>query len=355
MNRPLSSQARHVSSVGLLAAFLLSFAVLAVMASSARGDVIKPLVVLGPTSVANGTAVVSGTVGLPSSTAELTINGHPVALQAGGHFAATVNLAGQSHLSLAIRNPLTGETTTTKIPLNTNILGPGGLLGPGVLSALEQAAVSILKPIDGFKILDGLPLRIEGSVLNKDKLAGLTVNGVDVLRLIGPDGGFKVQLPGTTKEVTVTVTDRQSVSQETVLPVERTTSAGPSTTTTPVGRTVEAGSALGLRIASVRYRLKGIKRTNRLSVVVTVKDRRGLLVRNAAVGVRSAKARAITRNPKAKRTNLRGQSSFVLKVRNRTFGKRLRLVIVAKTPLAKQRKASSVRIPRLAKRPAARR
>lgn len=351
MNRPLSSQARHVSGVALLAAFLLSFAVLAVTASSAHGDAIKPLVVLGPTTVLNGTAVVSGTVGLPSSSAELTINGHPVALQAGGHFAATVNLGGQSHLSLAIRNPLTGETTTTRIPLNTNILGPGGLLGPGVLSALEQAAVSILKPIDGFKILDGLPLRIEGSVLNKDKLAGLTVNGVEVLGVIGPDGGFKVQLPGTTKEVIVTVTDRQSVSQETVLPVERTT----STTTVPVGRTVEAASAVGLRIASVRYRLKGIKRTKRLAVIVTVKDRRGLLVRNAAVGVRSAKARAITRNPKAKRTNLRGQSSFVLKVRNRTFGKRLRLVIVAKTPQTKQRKASSVRIPRLAKRPAARR
>jgi hypothetical protein len=355
MNRPLSSGARHVSGVGLLAAFLLSFAVLAVTASSARGDVVKPLVVLGPTTVLNGTAVVTGTVGLPSSSAQLTINGQPVALQIGGHFAATVNLAGQSNLSLAIRNPLTGETTTTNIPLNTNILGPGGLLGPGVLSALEQAAVSILKPIDGFKIVDGLPLRIEGSVLDKDKLASLTVNGVDVLGLVGPDGGFKVQLPGTTKEVTVTVTDRQSVSQETVLPVERTTSTIPSGTAAPVGRTVDAAGAVGVRIASVRYRLKGIKRTKRVTVLVTVKDQRGLLVRNAAVGVRSAKARAITRNPKAKRTNIRGQSSFVLIVRNRSFGKRLRLVIVAKTPQAKQQKASSVRIPRLAKRPAARR
>jgi hypothetical protein len=354
MNRPISAQAKHVSGVGLIAASLLAFAVLAVHATSARGEVIKPLVVLGPTTVANGTAVVSGTVGLPSSAARLTINGHPVALQAGGHFAATLNLAGQSVLSLAIRNPLSGETTTTNIPLTTNIVGPGGLIGPGVLSALEEAAVNILKPIDGFKILDGLPLRIEGSVLDKDKLASLTVNGVDALGFLGRDGGFKVQVPGATKEVTVTVTDRQGVTQQTVLPVERTTTTTPATgTTAPVGRTVNAANAVGIRIASVRYYTRGIRRTKRFRVVVTVKDRRGLLVRNAAVGFRSTKVRVIIKNPKAKRTNIRGQSAFVLKVRNRSFGKRLRFIVIAKTSQAKQRTASAVRLPRLAKRPAA--
>jgi hypothetical protein len=351
MNRPLSSQVRDVTRVGLLAALLLAFAALTVLATSARGDVIKPLVVLGPTTVANGTAVVSGTVAAPASGAQLTINGQPVGLQSDGTFSATVNLAGQSNLNLAVENPLTGETTTTNIPLTTNIVGPGGVIGPGVLSAIEQAGATLLKPIDGFKILDGLPLEVGGSVLNRDNLAGLTVNGTDVLGLLGPDGAFKLQVPGTTREITVSATDRQGVTQTSVFPVQHISTTGAA----PVGRTVNAAGAVGVRIASVRYRLKGIKRTKRLTVVVTVKDRRGLLVRSAAVGVRSAKVRAIRKNPKAKRTNIRGQSAFVLKVRNRSFGKRLRLVIVAKTPQAKQRKASSVRLPRLAKRPASRR
>src|SRR5919108_3931362 len=120
MNRALSSPARQVSIFGLVAAFLLALGVLAALTPSAPADVVKPVVVLGPTTVANGTAVVSGTVGLPSSNAELTINGHPVGLLAGGDFAATVDLAGQSVLSLAVRNPLTGETMTTNIPLTTN-------------------------------------------------------------------------------------------------------------------------------------------------------------------------------------------------------------------------------------------
>jgi hypothetical protein len=359
MHRPLTAHATRVSGVGLLAALLLAFAALAVHTSSARGDVIKPLVVLGPTTVLNGTAIVSGTVALPASAADLKINGQPVGLQADGRFFAIVNLAGQSVLSLMIRNLLSGETTTITIPLNTNIVGPGGLIGPSVLATLEQAAVTILKPLEGFKIVDGLPLRIEGSVLDKDKLASLTVNGIDVLKILGPDGGFAIPLPGTTKEVRVVITDRQSVSQETVFPVERTAGATgtgpPAGTSSPLGRTVEAAQAVGVRIASVRYNTRGIKRTKRFRVVITVKDRRGLLVRNAAVGFRSTKVRVITKNPQAKRTNIRGQSSFVLKVRNRSFGKRLQFLVIAKTPQAKQRKISSVRLPRLARRTAARR
>ena len=44
---------------------------------------------------------------------------------------------------------------------------------PEVLSAIEQAGVSLLKPADGFKILDGLPLDVQGGVLDREKLANL--------------------------------------------------------------------------------------------------------------------------------------------------------------------------------------
>jgi hypothetical protein len=113
----------------------------------------------------------------------------------------------------------------------------------------------------------------------------------------------------------------------------------------PVGRTVEASQAVGVRIARVRYFTRGVRRTKRLRVVVTVKDRRGFLVRNASVSVRSVKPRWILRNPKAKRTTGFGQASFVLTAGQRAFGKRLKLVILAKTPQAKHRKAGSVRLP----------
>jgi hypothetical protein len=314
--------------------------------ASAQADVVKPLVVLGPTTVLNGTAAVSGTIGLPGSMAELTINGQPVAVDATGSFAATLNLDGASRLTLAIRNSK-GEKMTTSIPLTTNIIGPGGLLAPSVLADLEHAAVTILKPLDGFKIFDNLPLRIEGSVLDKDRLTELKVNGFEALGQIGADNHYSVQVPGTSRAITLSFTDRQGVTQRTEVPVEHVPASGsaPSTPASPVGRTVEASEAVGVQIARVRYFTKGIRRTKRLRVVVTVKDRRGFLVRNASVSVRSVKPRWILRNPKAKRTTGLGQTSFVLTAGQRAFGKRLKLVVLAKTPQAKHRKAGSVRLP----------
>jgi hypothetical protein len=341
MNRAISPQGSRARRFGLLGAFLLAAGILAVLAPSAPADVIKPSIILGPSTVANGTAVLSGTLGLLHSNADLTINGQPVAVDADGHFLATVNLNGQSSLAFSTRNQLTGETMTTTIPLTTDIVGLGGLISPDVLSDLEDAAVTILKPLGGFQVVGGEPLQVAGSVLNKDNLAGLKVNGMDVLGQVGPDGSFGAQVAGTTKALRLTVTDRQGVSQGTVIPVQQIPA------TTALGSSVDASNAVGVRIASVRYRLRNIRRTKRLRVIVSVKDRRGLLVRNAAVGVRSARARWIARNPRAKRTNGSGQSAFVLTVRNRSFGRRLVLRIVTKTPQARARKTSAVRLPRL--------
>jgi hypothetical protein len=314
---------------------------LLVLTPSATADLVKPLITLGPTTVLNGTAVVTGTVAPTLSNAQLTINGQPVGVDATGTFAATVNLGGVSSLNLVLSNSK-GETMSTRIPLTTNIIGPGGIIPPSVLADLERAVVTLLKPIDGFKILDNLPLRVEGSVLDKGKLAELKLNGIDLLGSLGGDHTFTVQVPGTTKVITISATDQRGVTQETQVPVQHGTTGAAA----PTGRTVEASQAVGVRIARVRYVLKGVKRTKRLRVIVTVKDSRGFLIRNAAVSVRSLKAGPIVRNPKAKRTTRLGQAAFVLKARQRTFGKRLRLVVIAKTPQAKTRKASSVRLPR---------
>jgi hypothetical protein len=340
------AKTRHLGLTALLATAVAALAMLAVTTPSAPGEVLSPAITLGPVTVANGTAVVAGSIGVPISGVHLSVNGQPLGIDAAGNFSGVVNLGGLSFLTLRLSNSA-GEVTSVSIPLNSSILGPGGVIPADILKALEKAAVSILKPLEGFRIQDGLPLRIEGSVGDRGSLATLTVNGQDVLGLLGQDRIFTIQLPGTTKEVSVTASDTQGVSQTSTVPVLHTTSMF----TTPAGRTVSAAGAQGVRIAKIRYITKNVRRTKRMRMVVTIRDRRGLLVRNATVSVRSRYARRIARNPRAKKTNRVGQAAFLLRARNRAFGRRLVMITVAKTPRAKASKRSSVRIPRLKRAP----
>jgi hypothetical protein len=325
-------------------ALLASTTIALVGARPAPGELVGPIVTLGPTTVLNGVGTVSGTLaGTSPSSAQLTINGQPVAVNAAGQFSAIVNLSGQSALTLGVRNPATGEVTTLNVPLTTNLIGPGGVISPSVLSALEQAALAVTKPIGGFVSLgDDKPITVSGSVGNRDQLAGLSVNGVDALSAVRPDGSFAVPIPGTSREVTVLMTDKQGVSQTITYPVERT--AQSSTTT------VSAAQAVGVRITSVRFFAKKIKKTKRLRMLVTVKDRRGLKIRGAVINVVSTKGGRLVRRAVAKRSNKAGQVGYVLRLRPKAFGKRLVLVTTAKTPKAKAAKRISVRLPRLATR-----
>lgn len=325
-----------------------ALAFLAVAAPSAPGEVVSPAVTLGPMTVANGTATVAGSLGSPSSGLQISVNGQPLQIDGAGNFSGAVNLNGQSNLTFRVSNAA-GEVTSVSIPLTSNVVGPGGVIPPDVLSSLEKAAVSILKPIDGFGIVDELPLLIEGSVGDPGSLSGLKVNGQDAFGLLGADRSFSIAVPGTTREVSVTATDHRGVSQTSTAPVLHTSSIF----ATAAGRSVAAAGAQGVRIARIRYITRNVRRTKRLRVVVTVKDRRGLLVRNASVSVRSRFGGRIFRNPRAKRTNRVGQAAFLLRARNAAFGKRLVMITVAKTPSAKTSKASAVRLPRL--RSAARR
>jgi hypothetical protein len=324
-------------------ALLASTTIALVGARPAPGELVGPVVTLGPTTVLNGVATVSGTLaGTSPSSAQLTINGQPVGVNAAGQFLGIVNLNGQSALTLGVRNPATGEVTTLNVPLTSNLIGPGGVISPSVLSALEQAALAVTKPIGGFVSLgDHLPITVGGSVGNRDQLAGLSVNGVDALSAVRPDGGFSVPIPGTSREITVLMTDKQGVSQTITYPVERTAQSS---------TTVSAAQAVGVRITSVRFFAKKIKKTKRLRMLVTVKDRRGLKIRGAVINVVSTKGGRLVRRAVAKRSNKAGQVGYVLRLRPKAFGKRLVLVTTAKTPKAKAAKRISVRLPRLATR-----
>lgn len=324
----------------VLAVVLASIAM--VFAGSANAEPVGPVVNLGPTTVVNGVAVVSGTVGAPRSGVTLSVNGQPLGINAAGQFTGIVNVAGQSSLDLAVSNPLTGEVTRTSIPLTTGLIGLTGILSPTALSALRQAGVDLNKPLGGFKILDQLPLTIGGSVLNKDELASIKINGIDVLGLIGSGGGFSVQIPGTSKEVTIMLTDKQGVSTTTTYPVTHQTTI----IQTPVGGSVSAAGAIGLRITKVQYFTRLVRSKKRLRAVVTVKDTRGYRVRNATVSLRSLRPRLVVGKTGIKRSNKMGQVSFLIRVRPRALGKRLFALANARTPSAKAQKKTSVRLPR---------
>jgi hypothetical protein len=325
---------RTLAALAAAASVLLSLA----GAAGAPADVVAPSITLGPTTVLNGVAAVSGSVAEPSSgSAQLSVNGQPLDLNAAGQFAGIVNLNGQSVLSFTVQNPATGDTSTATIPLTSNLVGPGGVVSSEALDALEQAAVSVLKPVGGFISVDGKPIQVGGSVGDDDGLVTLSVNGLDALSTLEPNGGFTVPVPGTSKEITLLMTDKEGVTLETRYQVVQSTSY------------VAAADADGVRITKIRYFTKGVKTKKRMRMVVTVKDRRNLNVYGAVVTVRSVRTHRIVGRAKVKHTNTKGKATFVLQVRKAGFGKRFAIVTTAQTPKAKASKRTSIRLPRLAR------
>jgi hypothetical protein len=337
---------RRPLSLALVLALLVAASL--VLAPSGRAQALKPTVKLGPITVLNGVATVTGTVNvLTPINARLTINGHPIGLKTDGTFVANLDVTGQSALVLEVTNPLTGDRSTVSIPL-TSIVGPGGVVPGNVVTAIERALITILEPLGGFVSLGGEPIRVEGSVGNRDQLVGLTVNGVDVLGALRPDGGFSILVPGTSTTVTVVATSPEGASSTTTYPVAQPAAAAPAV------RTVTVAQAAGVRVASVRYIAKSFRKTKRLRMIVTVKDRLGRAIRGASVQVRGATPKGLKRKTKLKKTGKLGRTSFLVYPRPRMFGKRLFTVTVAKTKTAKAQRKTSVRVPKLRARPSAR-
>jgi hypothetical protein len=337
--------------VTLTAAAGLAVAAIVLAAGRPAGaDLLQPLVTLGPVTVANGTATLSGSLGGNPSSATLTVNGQPVSLGTGGSFSTTVDLTGKSELAISVTNPTSGDVVTTRIPLTSNVIGPNGAIPDTILDQLEQAAISITKPIGGFEVLDGKPLAIAGKVADGSTLSSLTVDGADVLDKLSPSGAFEQTVPGSSDTVTVTATDKQGVSQTSTSNVRHTSSV----IATPAGASISAQGANGVRVASVRYKTRAVRTTKRLVMTVTVKDRLGRLVRDAAVRVRVANFQVgkkfVASAQQAKFSSRVGTASFTVRLTRKALGRRVFMVAVAKTPSASAQKTTSVRLPRAARR-----
>jgi hypothetical protein len=301
----------------------------------ARPAPLPQLLTLGPITVLNGTAIVVGTVGGAGAGAQLTVNGRPLTLDAAGNFAGVVSLDGAGALNLVIGNSR-GQLVDFHVPLTLAALG--GVIPGGAVDSVEQAGATLVEPVGGF--VGGEPLKVAGSVADKGQLAALAVNGTDVMRLLGSDQSFALQVPGTTKELILTATDRSGVSETTHYKVLEASSP----LTTPLGSSVAASNAVGLKVAKISYSTKGVVRTKRVRMIVTVKDSRGYLVRGAKITIRSRAAGRLTRRSQSKASGKLGRGIFILQVKPRMLGRRLVMVTVARTQTAKAAKTTSVRL-----------
>jgi hypothetical protein len=336
----LKPRPRAVVTLSLAAAACALALVLAPGARAGLVEVDLSPISVGPITVANGVATITGTVGgATDATANLTVNGQPIGLNIGGKFTAVVDLGGQSLIELVLDTPATGEQSVLRIPLT--LLGPGGTIPSNVLDPLLDAKIEILLPPGGILATDDGGLTVEGTVLGPDSLLSLTINGRSVTP--GPGGGFTVPLPPGTREVVVVATGRNGVSQTSTFPV---TQLG-STISTSQGTSVSAAGALGVRIVSIKY--KPNAQTKRVRMIVTVKDRRGYLIRDAIVTVKGMPARAIQGGVQAATTNRIGKATLVLRPQPALFGGRLATRTTAKTPSAAATKVSSTRLPRPAR------
>ena len=334
-NDPPNRRAAILNGIVAIAALAL------VVGTAAHADTVKPKVSLGPVVVANGAATLNGSVGANPSSTKLAINGQPVSVNTAGDFSALVDLSGQSELTLTLTNPTTGDVSETRIPLTTNVVGAGGVISPTVLDALDQAAVAITKPVDGFASVDGQPLQVAGSVLDKGSLAGLTVNGKNELSAVKPDRTFAETIPGTSERVVVTATDKNGFSQTSSYEVRQSPT------------TIAAAGANGVRVKAVRYHVKGVRATRRLTMSVTVVDRSGRLVRDAVVRVRVANFQVrrhfLRSGQQSKKSSTNGTATFVVRVTKKAFGKRVFMLALAKTPSASANRTTSVLLPRAAR------
>ena len=283
-----------------------------------------PLIRLAPITVLNGTAAISGMVGPQPSAVLLTVNGQPLGINSSGVFAGTIDLKGANTIVLAISRPATGVVVTFRIPILGRTVIPGD-----VLTGLINGGVSILQPI----AKPGQPVTVKGSLLDGSQLVSLDVDGIDALSLV-QGGTFIVPLPADTGQVQVVAGGANGTSEVVNAPVFRPFSTS----------TVSARNAVGIRIAKIRYIRKGAVHTRRIRMIVTVRDQRGRLIRGATIRV-TAKGHKLTRRPKAARSGSRGRATIALRVNRSAYGKRLVTFTVAKTPHAKARKRSAVRIP----------
>ena len=331
------SQLHHLMRLGL------TLIVAAVVVGGAHAAKAPAPVTIGSVTIGDGVAVVTGAV---EADAQLEINGQPTHVSDAGEFVAAIDLDADALVLTLVGDG--SESVTLRIPIDVLIATEGD----GVLDALIDAGISIEVPADGIVVVDGQWPLMEGHVLDEASLASLTINGVDALDHVGRMGNFSVQLPWTQSppsQATVVATDHRGVSQTTTYSVTRVKSV----IRTSKGTSVSAAGARGLVVAGLRFDKRLLGSAGRLHVLVTVKDRRGYLVRGAALRVSAKPGDYLaTGSVRAGFTNRFGRAKLTYRLRPSAFaGPRqavLTTVARAKTPTVSAWRKASLQLPVLA-------
>jgi hypothetical protein len=329
---------KHGRSKRLGLAITLTTLAVALAGSHSAQAISIPVLIDGVTVIEDGVAVLTGA----AETEVVEINGELIQVADDGTFVAPIDLDVDSVVLRVLESP--SELVTVEVPLDV-LLANGG---EGVLNDLIDAGISIDEPVGGFQIIDGqLPL-IEGRVLNGDNLSVIEVNDVNVLSRLGDDGLFSIVLggSGTTERITVVATDRSGVTQTSTFTARRVTSA----LATRAGTSVSAAGAQGIRIVEVALDKRFLKPAKSLGVIVTVKDRRGFLIRGAALQLRGMPAKHVATGAlKAGFTNRVGKGQFAYRLKASAFtGKPAQFFTIwmrAATPKSSATKKVTLRLP----------
>jgi hypothetical protein len=331
----------------------------------------QPLVSLGSLSVVDGVASLTGTVnatagldtsagasGAAGSSVDLTVNAAPVNVSAGGQFSASVDLNADSGIDVQA-DASTGVQYNLAIPASAAVQA-------GATAQLKSDAVTLLVPVDGFVNVDGSGTEAQVQAQATAGISSLDLNGTDLLGQLAaqtsasasasPSGSGGSQaapaaasgpspatasapVPGNAKQVALTVTGSNGVSETNTVPVTQVN------TLVRVGRSmsVSAFGARGLRISSVQFDTTRLARTHRLGVTVSVRDRRNYLVRDAIVTVAPTPRRTTVAGSWAATTDALGRARFSVPVSSRS-ARRIFVTVTAKTPRAKARLTRSVSI-----------
>jgi hypothetical protein len=330
----------HSRRLGL--AITLTTLAVALAGSQSAQAISLPVLINGVT-VEDGVALVTGT----TDAAVVEVNGAVVQVGEDGTFVAPIDVSENVLVLEVLESP--AETVTIRIPVDV-LLQTGG---EGVLNDLVDAGIGIDLPSEGFLIVDGeLPL-VEGRVLNDSNLSVLEVNGVDILHDLGRDGLFSIDLGSSSsshENVTVVATDRRGVSQTTTF----TTTRVRSTIATRAGTSVSAAGAQGLVIAKVALERRFLKAAKHLGVVVTVKDRRGYLIRGAALRLRAMPAQHVRNGAlRAGFTNRIGNGRFAYRLQASAFQDKTQYLTIwtrAATPKSSATTKVTLRLPTAAER-----
>ena len=309
------------------------------LAGAQSATAISAPVLIDDVSIANGAAVITGFVD-----AELVeVNGQIVVVDEDGAFSASIDLSADALVLGVLGSP--NEHVTITIPIDV-LLATGGT---GVLNGLVDAGIAVDTPAEGFRVVDGEMPLVEGRVLDDSNLEALEVNGIDVLSRLGDDGLFSINLgsspsSSTSREtVTFVARDERGVTQTSTFTATRVT----STIATRAGTSVSAAGARGIVISRLALDRRYLRSAKHVRVLVTAKDRRGYLIREASVRLRAIPAKHVANGAlRAAFTNRVGKAQFAYRIKATAFkGGLLTIAARAATPKSTATKKVALRLP----------